>query len=428
MMRAKNNRSPYSLPFAITAINILLASNFAVLPANASSLWVEVHPPVLEKPDRGIKLIHFIDADTGWAETKGCHAEVRGRWQRQEIVLHTSDGGASWKPAPPIDDPLRFQMHFVSQTVGWRLRSHPEEGLLDDIELYHTTDGGLTWSVVRGEVTELIEMGIGLAKGIIEKGERGGYTHVHFLDERRGWLMGYTKDWTQIDHPAAGEFFGILPPLGGNFICSTRDGGGSWRCHVHVYITEAVFGNPIPWLRVPTDADFVNPNVGWIAPNDDWIYSTENGGTSWRLLRHPSWETLYEIDFVDESQGWLAGSDGVYFTSDGGLSWMRKDVGDQFALYADVNGVWTTNITRRNDQGELLFGIFHSTNNGDTWQMEWEGSFRITYIGYHPVTQSLWAGGKNGIILKRTISTTAVTPGGKLTTLWGKLKADPNTD
>ena len=198
MMRAKNNRSPYSLPFAVVAINILLALNFAVLPANASSLWVEVHPPAFEGTVNGIELIHFIDADTGWAETKDRLAEVRGRTQRQEIVLHTADGGMSWKPAPPIDDPLRFQMHFVSQTVGWRLRSHPEEGLLDDIELYHTTDGGLTWSVVRGEVTELVEMGIGLEMGIIEKGERGGYTHVHFFDERLGWLMGFMKDLAQI--------------------------------------------------------------------------------------------------------------------------------------------------------------------------------------------------------------------------------------
>ena len=79
MMRAKNNRSPYSLPFAVAAITILLALNFAVLPANASSLWVEVHPPVLEKADLGIKLIHFIDADTGWAETKDRVAEVHGR-------------------------------------------------------------------------------------------------------------------------------------------------------------------------------------------------------------------------------------------------------------------------------------------------------------------------------------------------------------
>ena len=80
---------------------------------------------------------------------------------------------------------------------------------------------------------------------------------------------------------------------------------------------------------------------------------------------------------------------------------MRKDVGNHFALYADVDGVWTTNITGRNDQGELFVGIFHSTDNGDTWQMEWEGPFGITYIGYHPVTQSLWAGGRNGRILAR---------------------------
>lgn len=55
-------------------------------------------------------------------------------------------------------------------------------------------------------------------------------------------------------------------------------------------------------------------------------------------------------------------------------------------------------------------------------------SHYITYIGYHEVTQTLWAGGVQGLILKRTIPTTSVSPEGKLPTLWGKLKAGPHTN
>ena len=74
----------------------------------------------------------------------------------------------------------------------------------------------------------------------------------------------------------------------------------------------------------------------------------------------------------------------------------------------------------------MIEGIFYSADDGDTWELEWEGPQHIYVIVYHEVTQSLWAGGE-GIILQKNLQT-AVAPKGKLTTLWGKLKADSNSN
>jgi hypothetical protein len=63
MIRIKNNRLAATLA-------ILLALGIALPGGHASNLWIEMQPPVIEDARSGIKLIHFIDANTGWIETR----------------------------------------------------------------------------------------------------------------------------------------------------------------------------------------------------------------------------------------------------------------------------------------------------------------------------------------------------------------------
>ena len=356
MMRAKNNRFPYSLPFAVVAINILLALNFAVLPANASSLWVEAHPPAFEGTVNGIELIHFIDADTGWAETRGdgvvVDVDEREIWKLSDVFLRTSNGGASWQPAEPAHDLLGYPIHFISPTVGWRpapRRYGWWPGLLQDIQLYKTTDGGLTWQMHPGKVTEVVRIGDETPEGPIHGNSREG-ARLFFADEMHGWYVGFTGDWRRRHDPVTLRLVG--EPLAGNFLCSTRDGGQSWKCQVHVYRTIHIGHSHLNLaLRAPKDLDFINPKVGWVAPNAGWIYHTADSGTTWELVRNPlggdkpednRGRYISQIDFVDESRGWAVARHGVWFTPDGGQTWQHKLSGWFDAVFADDNGVWAS--------------------------------------------------------------------------------------
>ncbi len=91
---------------------------------------------------------------------------------------------------------------------------------------------------------------------------------------------------------------------------------------------------------------------------------------------------LTGIDFVDASHGWAVAWDGVWFTADGGRTWEEKLKGRYWAVYADNNGVWVAGRTEYLTE-ELLKGIFHSEDHGESWTLEWDGTAWLSYIGYN---------------------------------------------
>ncbi len=430
MNRNKNHFLCYP---PLTALIVMVSALSFTLPcAHASNLWVEVHPPRIEEAVHGIELIHFIDADTGWAEAQGFLLEDVGTSLVEEIILRTSDGGQSWRQGEPpgifhnYRGYRRRRTHFVSPTIGWKLGDdapkREEPALMDDVEIYHSANGGVTWQLRRGKVTELVWIGETKPMPRIAIWRRLHSTHIQFIDERIGWLIGHTDvGWV------GAEEFGKRDLLVWHFLYSTHDGGQTWKCQVQPFPGVVGVGLGASYRR-PEDIDFVGRERGWITQRGKFMYRTTDGGMSWEGTGHPypNWITgIHDIDFVDESRGWAIawGDDsGVWYTSDGGQTWTEKHSAMCLAVFADMNNVWVA-ASHKLPTEEWVMRILHSEDDGNTWQVEWEGPHFPTYLGYHEVTQTLWAGGADGVILKRTIPTTAVTSKGKLATLWGELKA-----
>ena len=71
--------------------------------------------------------------------------------------------------------------------------------------------------------------------------------------------------------------------------------------------------------------------TGWAAGQGGWVLKTTNGGTSWsalgaRIPTHASnpvdpFEELYDIHFVNASEGWLGGKHSLWWTENGGSTW-----------------------------------------------------------------------------------------------------------
>jgi len=121
-------------------------------------------------------------------------------------------------------------------------------------------------------------------------------------------------------------------------------------------INQGLIGNP-------TDADFVNENVGWVAI-DKTLLKTEDGGETWQEIKL-DWR-ISGLDFVTPQIGWALGSGSIIKTENGGVNWIPKYQfqgdypSDIFALNKDT--VFVTGysvILKTMDSGENWF-IFNT--------------------------------------------------------------------
>jgi hypothetical protein len=145
-----------------------------------------------------------------------------------------------------------------------------------DEQVYRTEDGGLTWTP--------------LFTGNEPWRCGGGLQAVAFVDASRGWVA------------ARGQ------------LLRTTDGGTTWQS--------------VNAFRGTAAIDFVDAQHGWrVRRYEDYalIEGTRDGGATWEMLRRAS--TYYSpgyrvVDFVDASEGWVAGDQGmVLYTRDGGATW-----------------------------------------------------------------------------------------------------------
>ncbi len=92
-----------------------------------------------EIPDNGsIYFLQFLNRAEGWAV--GATPARPGQQEPTGLVLHTSDGGKTWKQQTAPHGELLFQaVHFADPKHGW---------LLGRNSVYRTSDGGSGWSLV----------------------------------------------------------------------------------------------------------------------------------------------------------------------------------------------------------------------------------------------------------------------------------------
>ena len=146
----------------------------------------------------------------------------------------------------------------------------------------------------------------------------------------------------------------------------TDDGGQSWRRG------SGIAGHG-PALF---DVQFIDERNGW-AVGTSRIIRTEDGGETWRQLVRSTAENGYlsgnAAHFLDLTHGWLAGRDGTLMRSeDGGSSWtpveLPLQVGEHPTLwditFSDTLHGWTVG-----EHGS----IFHTQDGGETWTRQENG-------------------------------------------------------
>ncbi len=246
--------------------------------------------------------VTFPAENEGWA----C-----GRWG---TVLHTADGGKTWKRQESGTDFTLTSISFVDPLHGWAVG--------DGGTIIHTGDGGKTWKRQRSPVPLIL-------------------MQICFVSPLKGWIVGERTH-----------------------ILNTEDGGSTWKVQFKEddFILKAI--------------SFSDPQNGWSVGEYGLIYHTRDGGKKWvkeaggfggvseetgDIIADPY---LFDVMVIDAQTAWAVGIEGhVTRTTDGGKTWKKVDTGaPKITLFCIAGDKWNT----INIGGDGIF--LTSKDGGKTWK------------------------------------------------------------
>jgi photosystem II stability/assembly factor-like uncharacterized protein len=258
--------------------------------------------------------VSFPTEDDGWA----C-----GRYG---TILHTSDGGATWRPQSSGTAFTLSGICFVDTKNGWAVGNKGT--------ILHTSDGGETWEKQESPID---------------------YFHmdVTFLDAEKGFVV------SERTH-----------------ILATNDGGKTWEIGFEDedYILKSI--------------SFCDDQHGWVAGEFGHTYHTRDGGKTWVKqagLYEMDWDTgfitgdnfLFDVVAVDPKTAWTVGILGtVKRTTDGGETWEEVPLGlPKVQLYSIASDRAGTMVIAGNGLCVI------STDGGAEWQpAEFEPTIEYGWI------------------------------------------------
>lgn len=243
----------------------------------------------------------FLDTQFGWLMA---HLGV-GMSHDYIAIFTTTDGGQTWQRVtdpdkdPEIQGCVKSGLIFTSQTNGWLAGNCP--GLMPPLFLYHTSDGGVTWSRAALPTTEGQP-----ADMASQLGDHCGVSQMAGIsaDVLRLTLRCFNFD-QNVTHA---------------WLYSSPDKGQTWQTH----------SLPVPYGTF----DFINSMEGWLLGSgqdqpsaNQEIFHSLDGGRTWNSLSQT--EQQGKTDFVDSQNGWIAasnaGDQALLHSTDGGKTWQNME-------------------------------------------------------------------------------------------------------
>lgn len=291
--------------------------------------------------DAALSDIYFLSDSQGWA------VGDRG------VIWHTDDGGKTWSQQPsPVSCHLSA-VYFADSKRGWAVGGESQLGRAGSRGVVlRTDDGGAAWAQIPRLVLPRL-------------------CGVKFFDRNRGVAFGDGASFS---------------PSGG-FV--TRDGGNTWQP-----LPADESGN---WLA----GDFIAPDVGAVAGPAGQLATLTRQKLVHSTLATPSLRSIRSMRLVAPTGGWAVGDGGLLLTTqDLGRSWQTPptDLPDVIADNFDFHAV-AVQGTQLWVAGSPGTQIFYSPDSGKTWESLATGQAApiraLTFID----DRNGWAAGEFGNIL-----------------------------
>lgn len=143
-----------------------------------------------------------------------------------------------------------------------------------------------------------------------------------------------------------------------------------------------------------------------IAVGNKTVLKTADKGQTWNVAITPTQTFNHTaVHFSDVTNGWVVGFNGqVIRTTDGGSSWVNKNITGVAPFTPPLTDVFGINSTTAWVVGDRNTKVFKTTNGGDTWTDVFTGTFYSS--GFRTVfflnQNEGWIAGDYGIIRKTT--------------------------
>ncbi len=306
-----------------------LSALTTILMANASAQW-QVQNAGFTNDTLGFYEMSLPNARTAWAI---CYDGKAGLGNGRFILdfTRTTNGGATWMPGKMGNDySLQFSnISAIDEDEAWVAMN---KRFANGGGLYHTTDGGITWSQSNpGEIFDAASFP----------------NFVHFKDRNHGVAMG--------------------DPNGGNFeIYITNNRGKKWKRVDGADLPPALSGE-YGWISGFAAVG----NTIWFGTTAGRMYKSVNFGKSWSVSTvDPSGKFVMEIAFNDDGLHGVAhlrsNQTYLYSTSDGGLTWINLGQPTNWKS-SRITAVPGTNALIATSVNGFDRGSSVSYDNGATW-------------------------------------------------------------
>ena len=336
--------------------------------------WRQAQLPGKYEP---ISLSVLAGGSNAWLSAEECIPVENGPsgCGSQDVLLASSDSGKTWEE---ISTQQVSEMQFTSPSTGWAL---------DVRGLIRTKDGGKSWqrlqdfssqgkyvsklTLLSDRVLLLLEQDQTRPTQQIIKSTDGGTSWVPVGDESSGYL------------PFVLRFFDEKHAIRSGFsrpLEQTKDGGITWQAAA---APAFAFIN-----RYNLEFDFVDPSNGWVAGTK--LLRTSDAGSSWETVSDLQ---LNSIDFVSPTEGWAIKTVGdpvscqiiVLHTSDGGVSWSQQatskclDRDTSTIRFVDKRNGWV-------NRGPGL-PLLHTRDGGLNWSDQQPPSNSLVFVD----ASTVWA-------------------------------------
>jgi photosystem II stability/assembly factor-like uncharacterized protein len=311
--------------------------------ADGGRTWREI-TPATGQADRVYAV--FLDAQTAWMVFS-----MGGQVDNPLTIYHTTDGGITWtyNQGPPIytqvvgDTTWAEFATLNAQNIWMLVRGvYVGAGTHYNHELFHSTDGGITWISQDGEISDDYtgmvfadeNFGLRTLQTIGFYGP-GAPTYDVTIDGGTTWVnrelppppgapnlfidYPYCESYqpillsTQSIHMLVGCFDYSDPPTQfTSYLYTTQDGGTTWTM-VHLPAKVLASQSSLFYFDVQ--------NALLLGKN---MYKSTDGGQTWIYVQTVSWQA--QLTFVDPLHGWatggLPGEKALVSTIDGGKKWV----------------------------------------------------------------------------------------------------------
>jgi len=255
-------------------------------------------------------------------------------------LFHTTDGGATWTTVNLSGLP---NFYVGVSTISFADAQH---GVVDNRV---TTDGGQTWALRSGQLplTSAMQLrpgGAGVAVG--SDGTITTTTDYGLTNQRRDVRVqnpqGGVPDFTVVHFPEPAHGWAlhgsepnlINPLYGVTTVYRTVDAGVSWQAQD---LQPRAAGVSLNWNTSRLSAGaFPDRDTAYVAGAQDiytptpiaFVLRTVNAGQSWTQQPLPTIAVLHDLQFSDGRSGAAVGEQGtILYTRDAGATWLRASSG-----------------------------------------------------------------------------------------------------